>query len=137
MIIKPRRRDQILYEWEHEDLLRRPGTSRFTLDDARGMVNEIWAAEEWHDKYWRCPDVAILDRKPDEASCVGCSLLLFGRKRCDPVTVLHEVTHARRFGTQTNQHTRGFVEQYIQLLHRYMGWSLTELEFQAIARGLI
>lgn len=136
LLIRPWARDQALYEWEWRDLLHRPGVGRIDLGGLRRMANEIWAAEKWY-KLRACPQVAVLKGKPREASCIGCSLLLFGVRRMDPVTLCHELTHARRLGTQTNMHTRGFVEQYILLLSKYLGWHIAELEFQALSRGLI
>lgn len=117
--------------WEANDLVKRNPT----------IGLEYYKSQEFSDAFSICFHMRIpsleLRNMRGQSYCQGRSKIVLAYHDCSVVTLLHELTHARGFGSIRNPHSRGFVLAYIEMLNWGLGWDADELHLQAYSLNLI
>lgn len=135
MITHPGARTRALYKWEHEEIdLRCNNKPINDLNEAVLIAYGIWKS------YWnvqRPIPVISINHKNGGSECNGYSHIRLATNNHLTSTLLHELTHARGYGTPTNFHTVGFVKCYINVLSFYFKWNSFDLLMGTYKRGLI
>lgn len=131
MITHPGARTRALYIWENDDLDRRlPARMRFVN---RRNISRIVRKF----KYRVAPPSVRITQSKGHPYCLGWKEIMLTMQNRRKNTLVHELTHARGFGSLDNPHSVGFVRAYIDALARAFGWDADELQLQAHMRGLL
>lgn len=87
----------------------------------------------------QCPNVWLKYNVSKMAHCYGRAdiYLTFKENNNTRLTLIHELVHARGYGSERNPHTIEFVRMEIVLLCRFMSMNPFELIEGATQRGLI
>jgi hypothetical protein len=127
-------RTRALYAWEQDDLEVRI-KERLTVEQMQKFANKVWRLEKW-DANESVPTIHSYRGK--QAYCYGRADIYMPRRQSCRVVVLHELVHARGYGNKgNNQHTVGFVNVYLRVLHTYLGFDYVDLMNTACYKGLI
>lgn len=130
MITHPGARTRALYMWEANDLIKRdsfPGLKFYNNYIVYAFPRNF---------LMKVPSLEIR-KMSGQSYCQGRSKIVLAHHDCSVVTLLHELTHARGFGSIRNPHSRGFVLAYIEMLNWGLGWDVDELRLQAYSFNLI
>src|SRR5574340_1718774 len=131
MITNPVQRTRRLYGWERNDLSHRLST-KIPIPIHYQWVLTL-ARIDFDMGY--IPTLEIKDMK-GVSYCQGHHIVM-STSDLSFLTFLHELTHARGFGSPQNPHSRGFVLGYIDMMVWGLGWDSDELKLQAHSLGLI
>lgn len=134
MIVHPGARTRALYVWEGEDLDHT--FSRWSLGELCSLARLIWKKEKW-DRYQRMPGIHYVEQK-GLPYCFGRSdIFITGEEWLMPTVIVHELTHAKGFGSYDNPHSVGFVKANIHLLSRYLDFDHKVLVEKARLKNLL
>lgn len=133
MITHAGARTRSLYMWEKDDLDKRV-KERLTIEQMQRFANKVWRLEGWES---RQSTPTIHSTKSELSYCLGRADIFMNRIGSQRVTLIHELVHARGFGSAHNPHSVGFVITHLEMLSNYVGFSLDELLTTANDRGLI
>lgn len=143
IITDPPQRTRALYKWEIE-MQDWPGCRFLGPRQAQTLLTQVWRFEGFPA---REPALEYRIKDRQQAYCDGWTRIRLTRIGHDNVTLLHEIVHAARMGTQTNPHSVGFVRLYCALLGCHMRrftpargrswWARSHLVCQAEMRGLL
>ena len=139
MITNPAARTRALYLWETQDLVNRKGVFQIrkmwrTPQDLQLYCNIMWRFLT--NRIDNIPRVEFSDAK-DLPACYGWTYIRLTPGYRTNLVMVHELTHAMRYGTPGNPHSRGFVDAYIRNLSAWFEWSEGELTMQAQFRNLL
>lgn len=149
MIADPIQRTRALYAWEREELHAkelparvREAWDRYPLPEEKCDRFTEWA---WGNKFaWRyrrtwqrSPVIRVQETTDGKCYCVGCSLIVMDPRECVPVSLLHELTHARMVGNYRNPHSEGFMRAYLHAACTLFKWNADDMEAGAMMRGLL
>lgn len=135
MIKSPGARTRILYQWEDQDLNKRPGVIAYrSVITMRNDLHRMWRMFGYFEK--RPSPLLHYINTATGPSCYGYSDIVM-TDRCTNVSLVHEVTHAAGYGSLRNIHSPGFVRVYLARLAEWFNWELGELTMQAGLRKLL
>jgi len=140
MILDPLQRTRALYRWEREELGAAQARMQIPHKSLRVYAKTFWdhkIAWNYRRTWMRCPYVEIGAGFQGCSVTSGLSHIAIRPDECNVITLLHELTHARGFGTEANPHTAGFTRMYINALSTFCRFKREDLEAQAMMRGLL
>lgn len=131
MIISPAQRTRALYAWEN----------LLEVCPGNGNIGSRYAQRMTRDIYWRYavsrPAPKIEFRCAGVPYAEGYGLIVLTDLNCRESTAVHEITHARGFGTARNPHSASFCKAYIDALAWWFSWEWEPLYMDAKLIGLL
>lgn len=127
-------RTRALYAWETETVFMDKRNVRFDQKTADKFARDFW---EWRGRKDCKPPVIKITCLGDISFCDGRSDIVMHIQDTGPVILLHELVHARGFGTESKMHPVSFVRYYIECLSLFLGFDEEYLRASAMMRGLV
>jgi len=134
LIQHPGARTRALYSWETEEIFLDRRNVRFDQRAADRFARDFW---EWRGRDGCAVPKIAITMHGDISFCIGRSDITLHIQETGPVILLHELVHARGFGTSKRMHPVSFVKYYIDCLSLFVGYNRSDLTASAMMRGLV
>lgn len=127
-------RTRALYRWETEVIFLDKRNTRFDMKACERFAADFWRYEGRVAE--RCPRIK-LTMHGDYSYCLGRSDIIIHIQESGPVILIHELVHAKGFGSGKSMHPVSFVRDYLRCLARFVSFNFNEIEESAMMRGLL
>lgn len=127
-------RTRALYQWETEEIFLDKRNLRFDQKSVDKFVTDFWKREGRIDQ--RAPRVYIT-MYGEFSECLGRAEIKLHLQESGPVILVHELIHAKGYGSGKQMHPVSFVRDYLRCLSIFVGFNHSELKDSAMMRGLL